>query len=99
MQDLWTISFFLIFFHEVRHHKVRKVKDLIHWDIYVFLLQDESYNGLLTFSKNNMFGKNLVLELWSKNPKTNQSTGFFEIEYLTNKLRYDVEFLDVTRGP
>ena len=26
MQDLWTISFFF-FFHEVSHHKVRKVTD------------------------------------------------------------------------
>ena len=46
-----------------------------------------------------MFKKNLVLELWSKNLKANQNGGFFELEYLTNKLRYEVEFLDVTRGP
>ena len=46
-----------------------------------------------------MFGKNLVLELWSKNSKTNQNAGLFKLEYLKNKLRYEVEFLDVTKGP
>ena len=39
-----------------------------------------------------MFGKTLVVELWSKNFKANQNTGFFKLEYLTNKLRYEVEF-------
>ena len=39
-----------------------------------------------------MFRKNLVVELWSKNLKANQSTGFFKLEYLINKLRYEVEF-------
>ena len=37
-----------------------------------------------------MFVKNLVLEF--KKLKTNQNTGFFKLEYLTNKLRYEVEF-------
>ena len=46
-----------------------------------------------------MFGKSLVLELWSKNLKVNQNAGFFKLEYLKNKLRHEVEFLDVTRGP
>ena len=32
-----------------------------------FLLQDKRANGLLNFSKNSMFGKNVVLELWSTN--------------------------------
>ena len=27
MQDLWIISFFLIFFHDTKHRKVRKVTD------------------------------------------------------------------------
>ena len=67
--------------------------------MYAFLLQHESFNGLLTFCKNNMFGKNLVLELWAKNLKTNLNAGFFKLEYLKNKLRYEVEFLNVTRGP
>ena len=66
--------------------------------IYAFLLQYESVNGILTFSKNKMFGKNLVLQLWSKNLWTNQKAVFFKLEYLKNKLRYDTEFLDVTRG-
>ena len=43
--------------------------------------------------------KNLVLELWSKNLKTNQNTGFFKSQYLRKNLRYEVEFLDMIRGP
>ena len=62
-----------------------------------FLLQRDSVKGLLTFYKN-MFGKSLVLELWSKNLKANQDAGFFNLEYLKNKLRYEAEFLDVARG-
>ena len=34
-----------------------------------------------------MFGKNLVLELWSKNFKGNQSAGVFKLEYLKKKLK------------
>ena len=60
------------------------------------MLQYEGVNGLLTFCKNNMFGENLVLELWSKDLKANQNAGFFKLEYLANKLRCEVEFLDVT---
>ena len=67
-------------------------KNAIRSDIYAFLLQKKSVNCLSTFCKNNMFGKNLVVELWSKNLKANQNTGFFKLEYLTNKLRYEVEF-------
>ena len=38
--------------------------------------------------------------LWSINLKANQNAGFFTLEYLKNKLKYDeVDFLDVTRGP
>ena len=66
--------------------------------MYAFLLQHESFNGLLTFCKNNIFGKNLVLELWAKILKANQNAGFFKLEYLKNKLRYEVEFLYVARG-
>ena len=50
------------------------------------------------FYKNSMFWINLLLEL-SKNLIANQNAGFFKLEYLTKKLRYEVEFLDVTRGP
>ena len=46
-----------------------------------------------------MFGKNLVLQLRSKNLWTNQNVRFFELEYFTNKLKYVAEFFDVTRGP
>ena len=47
-----------------------------------------------------MFGKNLVLQLWSKNLKANQNAGFFNrLEYLTNNLRCEDEVLDVIRGP
>ena len=45
-----------------------------------------------------MFWINLLLQL-SKNLIANQNAGFFKLEYLTKKLRYEVEFLDVTRGP
>ena len=62
----------------------------------LFLLQYESADSL---GKNNMFGKNLVFELWSRNLKTNQNAGFFKLQHLTNKLSYEVEFLDVTRDP
>ena len=37
-------------------------KNLIHSDIHDFLLQHESVNGLLTFCKKSILGKNLVLE-------------------------------------
>ena len=57
-------------------------KNLIH--SMFFLLKYESAYGLLTFWKNNIFLKNLVLELWFKNLKTNQNAGFFELQYLTN---------------
>ena len=45
-----------------------------------------------------MFEKNLVLEM-SKNLKANQNAEFFKIDYLTNNLRYEAEFLDVGIGP
>ena len=46
-----------------------------------------------------MFGKNLVLQLWSKHFKTNQNPGFFKLKYLTNELKYEVEIVYVTRDP
>ena len=46
-----------------------------------------------------MFGKNLVLKLWSENSKANQNAGLSKLEYPTNKLWYELEFLGVTRGP
>ena len=53
-----------------------------------------SFNGILTFCKTSMSGKNLVFNL-----KANQNAEFFKLEYLTNNLRYEFEFLNVTRGP
>ena len=44
-----------------------------------------------------MFEKNLVLEM-SKNLKANQNAEFCKIDYLTNNLRYEAEFLDVGIG-
>ena len=41
-----------------------------------------------------MFEKNLVYELWSKN----LNAEFFKLQYLTNNLRYEVQFLDITKG-
>ena len=123
MQDLGIISFFLIFFHEVRHWKVRK------WRIPVFgkkfMGSEDSKspkNEVLEFYRKsyplryicffasswkcqwsfNFLQKQHVWEksgLWSKNLKANQNAGFFTLEYLKNKLRYEVEFLDMTRGP
>ena len=60
--------------------------------MYVFLLPHDRVNGLLTFCKNNMFGKTLVLDLWFKNLKVGRNAGFFKLEYLKNRLRYEVEF-------
>ena len=74
-------------------------KNFNHSDIYALLFQHESLNGFLNFCKNNMFWKNPVLELWSRNLHFNQNAGFFKQEYLKTKLRYEVEFLFVTRGP
>lgn len=41
----------------------------------------------------------LFLELESKNLLANQNAGFFKVEYLVNKLSYEVEFLYVVRHP
>ena len=90
---------FLINFHEVRHHELRKLMWPGFWKKkkwarraqkvpksppksgflgfrqkhypfgYAFLLQYEVANGLLTFCKSKMFGKNLGLGLWSENLK------------------------------
>ena len=57
-----------------------------------FLLEYESTNGVLTFCKNNISRKNFILELRSKNLWNNQTARFFKLQYLTIKLRYEVEF-------
>ena len=53
----------------------------------------------LYFLQKQHVSKNLVLELWTKNLKTNQNAGFFKPEYLTKNLRYEVESLDMIKGP
>ena len=53
----------------------------------------------LYFLQKQHVSKNLVLELWTKNLKTNQKAGFFKPEYLTKNLRYEVESLDMIKGP
>ena len=37
--------------------------------------------------------------MFAKNLKTNQNAGCFKLQYLTKNLRYEVEFLDMARGP
>ena len=54
---------------------------------------------LLYFLQKQHVSKNLVLELWTKNLKTNQNAGFFKPQYLTKNMRYEVELLDMIRGP
>ena len=66
---------------------------------YAFLIQHESANVFWTFCKNKMFAKILVYDSWSKTLKTNQNAGFFKLQDLTKTLNYEVEFLDMTRGP
>ena len=56
-----------------------------------FPLERESTNGLLTFWKNDMSGKNTVPELWPKNLSTNQNARLFKLQKFTCKLRYEVD--------
>ena len=58
----------------------------------LFLFEYKSANGLLTFFKDYICGKNLVHELWSKILQTNQIARFFKLECLTNELRRKVKF-------
>ena len=62
-----------------------------------FLIEYQSTNALLTFCRNSMRGKNVVLELEPKNLWTNQNAGFFQLQYLTNKLRCEAELLYLIR--
>ena len=45
------------------------------------MLQFKSVNGLLAFCKKKRFRKNLVLELWSKNLKTNRDVRLFKLQF------------------
>ena len=60
-----------------------------------FLLEYESINGFVTFFKNHVFKKNLVLTLRSKNLLTSQDTRSFKLRYLTNELIFEVQLLHV----
>ena len=60
-----------------------------------FLLGYESTNGFVTFFKNHVSKKNLVLTLWSKNLSTNQDARSFKLRYLTNELIFEVQLLHV----
>ena len=42
-----------------------------------------------------MFGKNLVLYLWSKILSTNQNAEFFKLQYIENYLSYEVKLLHI----
>ena len=54
--------------------------------ISTFLLEYESTNGFLTFWKDLMHRKKLVLQLWSKNLQTNQNADFSILQYEVNFL-------------
>ena len=67
-------------------------ENLIHLDVFYFSTKVRMIFWL--FAKTTC----LVLEFWSKNLKTNQNAGSFKLQYLTNKLRYEIDFLDMTKG-
>ena len=71
-------------------------RDLINLYI-ISLLEYEITNSLQRFCKNHISRKNLVLDLWSQNLQHSQNAGFFKLQYLTNKLRYEVR-LEIHRN-
>ena len=60
----------------------------------MLLLQYKMPMVFFTFCISSTFSKNLALELWSKNLKTNQNAGFFKLQYVC-----EVEFFVMSRGP
>ena len=54
--------------------------------ICTFLLEYKSTNGFVTFWKDLMHGKKLVLQLWCKNLQTNQNADFSILQYEVNFL-------------
>ena len=79
--------------------KVPKIKFLGFWKKsypfrYAFLLQHEGPIFFLYFLPEHVC-KNLVLELWSKNLRIQDSLN----HNLTKNLGHEVEFLDMIRGP
>ena len=57
------------------------------------------YYYLFNFQQNQISRNDRVLELWSKILEANQNVGIFKLKYLTNELRYEVEYLYVIRHP
>ena len=51
-----------------------------------------------SFLQNQVSGKNLILELWYKDPQANQGTGFLNCN-ISNELQYEVKFLYMVRNP
>ena len=53
--------------------------------------------ALKRFSKTDMYWKNYVLELWTKNFLTKQNTEFVKLQFLRNEQKFEVEVSYVTR--
>ena len=69
---------------------------IINSNIYDFLVEQESVNGLLTFcKKQNVFEKSGSWVMIRKS----QGQSEYRILSTTNKLRCEFEFLGVSRGP
>ena len=68
-----------------------------------FLVQYKSSNGLLTFYKNSMFRKNLLLELLAKNqtfrPIRVQNSLNYNISQMSWGMKLNFWMWNVTRGP
>ena len=78
----------------------RVLAKILFTQIYMLFASTQKFQRSFNFlQKNSMFGKNLVLELRSRNLKANQNARSFKLENPTNKLRYEFELLDVTRVP
>lgn len=88
-------QFLLIFCTKLDSHTVRKITKSNFWR--KVLLGQEGPKSPKNGVKNGISGKNLILDLWSQKPQTNQNPGFFELLYLINELRYKVEFLNLVR--
>ena len=64
-----------------------------------FLTLTQSANVFFVLLAKTTCSQNLVLELWSKNLQTNKNGGFLIPQYLRKNLGYEVEFLDMIKGP
>ena len=61
--------------------------------MYFFLLDYEIAMGFLS-GQTACLGKIWLLTYGPKSYQTNENAGFFKLQYLTNELRYEVEFLN-----